>query len=74
MNLFNNIGSQLLLMVVLCLFSNTNCVFCALRTWNWEVFGDIHQHVEDDLIDLETLQHDVVCSGGSNLEFAKEIK
>lgn len=46
----------------------------ALRTWNWEVFGDIHRKVDNDLIALETIQRDISISGGSDSDFAREIE
>lgn len=46
----------------------------ALRSWNWEVFGDVHRKVDADLADLEALQFSIAESGGSDVEFAKEIE
>lgn len=46
----------------------------ALRTWNWEVFGDVHRRVDTDLADLVSLQHDISISGGSDADYAKECE
>lgn len=46
----------------------------ALRTWNWEVFGNVHRRVENDLADLVSLQHDISVSGGSDADYAKECE
>ncbi|KAL6191890.1 hypothetical protein ACLB2K_038279 [Fragaria x ananassa] len=44
----------------------------ALRVWNWEVFGNIHKKVDDDLTALVQIQHDIATSGGSDDLLAKE--
>ncbi|KAK9933837.1 hypothetical protein M0R45_021012 [Rubus argutus] len=46
----------------------------ALRSWNWEVFGDVHRKVDADLANLEALQLSIAASGGSDVEFAKEVE
>lgn len=46
----------------------------SLRTWNWEVFGDVHRRVHTDLADLVSLQHDISISGGSNANYARECE
>ncbi|KAL6144808.1 hypothetical protein ACLB2K_055498 [Fragaria x ananassa] len=44
----------------------------ALWVWNWEVFGNIHKKVDDDLNALAQIQHDIATSGGSDDLLAKE--
>ncbi|KAL6138078.1 hypothetical protein ACLB2K_063364 [Fragaria x ananassa] len=44
----------------------------ALRVWNWEVFGNIHKKVDDDLTALAQIQHDIATSGGYDDLLAKE--
>ncbi|KAK9931811.1 hypothetical protein M0R45_019074 [Rubus argutus] len=46
----------------------------ALRSWNWEVFGDVHHRVKLDLDALAEIQNDIVASGGSDEKFAKETE
>lgn len=46
----------------------------ALRSWNWEVFGDVHHRVRLDLDALVEIQNDIAASGGSDEKFAKETK
>ncbi|KAL6225674.1 hypothetical protein ACLB2K_004523 [Fragaria x ananassa] len=44
----------------------------ALWVWNWEVFGNIHKKVDDDLTALAQIQHDIATSGDSDDLLAKE--
>nr|XP_011470584.1 PREDICTED: uncharacterized protein LOC105353269 [Fragaria vesca subsp. vesca] len=46
----------------------------SLRTWNWEVFGDVHRRVEFDLAALADIQNKIAASGGSDEEFEKETE
>ncbi|KAL6202102.1 hypothetical protein ACLB2K_025813 [Fragaria x ananassa] len=46
----------------------------SLRTWNWEVFGDVHRRVEFDLAALADIQNKITASGGSDEEFEKETE
>ncbi|XP_062028531.1 uncharacterized protein LOC133744441 [Rosa rugosa] len=44
----------------------------ALRTWNWEVFGDVHRRVDSDLAELVSIQQIISSTGGSDADFSKE--
>ncbi|KAL6190669.1 hypothetical protein ACLB2K_037063 [Fragaria x ananassa] len=46
----------------------------ALRSWNWEVFGDVNRRVDHALAELEALQLSIANSGGSEVDFAKEME
>ncbi|KAL6175680.1 hypothetical protein ACLB2K_052319 [Fragaria x ananassa] len=44
----------------------------ALRSWNWEVFGDVNRRVDHALAELEALQLSIANSGGSEVDFARK--
>ncbi|KAL6189460.1 hypothetical protein ACLB2K_040849 [Fragaria x ananassa] len=46
----------------------------ALCIWNWEVFGDVHRRVKEDLKALEDIQNEIASSGGSEDDFTKETE